>query len=122
MKIKISLKKTQLLLNILFTCTFVVWLIFDFMRVFPSILAPATHLLFFEGAVMLLLGLMFGTIREEPWWVLIVIILTLVTVIYGVLFQRGLLTVLGINLYLFGLFLFGHFLQRNRKIVKVEKA
>jgi len=121
MEAKISLKKAQFLVNIAFSITFIVWITFDVLKIIPSPLAPATHILFFEGVAMLLLGMLFGTVHKEPWWIFMVIILTPV-IIYGVLFRRGLFTVLAINAYLFGLFLCGHFLQRNRKIIEVEKA
>lgn len=116
---KASINKMQFILNFLFTCTIFVWFIFDFLRIIPSSLAPGTHLFFFEGAGMFVLGLLFGTNSKEPWLPLIPVMLML-AVMYGLLY-RALFTVLGINLYLFGLFLFGHFLERNKKIVEVKK-
>jgi len=117
METKISLKKTQSLVNLVFLATLLVWVVFDFLRIFPTRITPANHLIP-EGFGMFLLGLLYGSIKE-PWFLWSLILgLLLASGIIGIILFRGLFTIIGINLFLVFSFLIGYLLQENKGVVK----
>lgn len=117
MEAKISFKKTQFLLNLLFACTFIVWLLCDFVKVFSTSITPANHILF-ESFAMLCLGLLFASVKEPPFLWPLVLGWLLVSGIIGIIFFRGLFTIIGINLLLVFSFLFGFLIQEKKGVVK----
>lgn len=117
MEAKISLKKVQFFMNIAFSITFIVWIIFDLLRIIPTRITPANHLIP-EGFGMFVLGLLFGSIKEPRFLWPLILGWLLASGIVGIILFRGLFTIIGINLFLVFSFLFGYFLQGSRGIVK----
>lgn len=118
MEVKISLKKTQFLVNLLFICTLIVWLFCDFARLWPTVISPANHIIF-EFPAMVFLGSLFATNTEEPCflWPLIIMMLIFPPIVWG-LFDGHLMSALSFNLIVISSFLIGYFIQKHEGIVK----
>lgn len=99
------------LVNILFSLTIVVWVIFDFLKLLYSPISPASHLIP-EALAMFFIGFSFGDRGEVSIiWPLIMVILISAT-IYGFV-DGALFNIIGINLLLISSFLVGYFIQER---------
>jgi len=99
------------LVNILFSLTLVVWVIFDFLKLLYSPISPASHLIP-ECLGMFFIGFSFGDRGEVSIiWPLIMVILISAT-IYG-LVDNALFSIIGINLLLVLSFVAGYFTQER---------
>ena len=99
------------LVNILFSLTLVVWVIFDFLKLLYSPISPASHLIP-ECLSMFFIGFSFGDGREVSLiWPLIMVILISST-IYGFV-DGAVFDIIGINLLLISSFLVGFFIQER---------
>lgn len=99
------------LVNILFSLTLVVWVIFDFLKLVYSPISPASHLIP-ECLSMFFIGFSFGNRRETSLiWPLITVVLISST-IYGFV-DGALFSIIGVNLLLISSFIVGYFMQER---------